>query len=310
MAEWSTKMKAKEGVQPPTSPKIRRFPRLPEGLDMTKLAKSVWACPTFKPKEVKGVTTFIFSISLRSKIRSHNRHVYNSLFKSGGPVWTAALQKAYISAHSGKKRVAEYIDTMLYTVFRDALQILMEDAKTLAKKYDDMSYRSFDGKDHPALLHKIVENEAIIFALTSRREKGRKRVRQIDESRQIRLAKRHATLEPQVNLLRQSVDALKAKGVKDENTMKTEIGEVFKGHDWINHIVNSSAFLELPQNETATATTQSSLGGEWTPEQLIMGILKCEEKMLHRGRPLSVITIRKMITHGKKLLTNSEAAHK
>jgi hypothetical protein len=303
------RMKANGRVQPTPPPKIRRFPRLPEGIDMTKLAKSVWARPTFTAREVNGVTTFVFGISLRSKIRSHNRHVYNSLFKSGGPVWTAALQKAYISAHSGKKRVAEYIDTMLYTVFRDALQILMEDAKTLAKK-NDTSYRSFDGKDHPALLPKIVENEAIIFALTSHREKGRKRTRPVDMTRPIRLAKRQATLEPQVNLLRQAVDAIKAKGVKDENTMQTEIGVAFKEYDWINHVVKGHAFLDLPQNGSDTTTTQSSLGGEWAPWQLTMGILACEEKIHHRGRPLGVMAILKMVTQGKKLLTNSEAAHK
>ena len=286
-------MKAKDGIQPPTPPKIR-IPRLPEGLDMTELAKSVWTRPTFRAEEIDGITTFIFSISLRDKMRSKNEPVYRSLFESGGTAWTTALQKAYVSAQSGK-HVADYIDTLLYTVFRDALQILMKDAKTLAKKYNGMSYRS--PGDYPALLEKIVENEATIFALTSGRERGRKRLRQIDETRPIRLAQRCKTLEPLALALKHSLDDLKTKGRQDEAALLTEARKNFQGEAAIDHVLSLGAFRALLPNPDSILDTRLSLWDEWDPHQLVIGIITCEERR-RRGRPILASTIKKLIDRG------------
>jgi hypothetical protein len=301
-------MKSKDGIRPTSVAKIKRFPSLPKGTDVAKLATSVWATPTFTANEVKGVTKFVFSIPLRDKIRSHNEILYRSLFESRGTAWDTALETAYVSARSGKKTVAEYINTTLYIVFRDALQILMEDSRTLSRNYDEsMRYK---GEAYRAVFDKNIDDQVKNFASNSDRKKGRKRIRPIDETRSIRLAERYASLEPGMVLLRQSVNELRAKGVQNESVMRTEIGKAFKEYDWINHVVSGSAFLELPQNASVTVTTQSSLGREWTPEQLTMGILKCEHKMLHRGRPVSVLTILKMVAHGKKLLENPEVARR
>lgn len=87
-------MKAKGKIQPPTPFKIKRFLRLPKGTNVAELAISVWEVPTFSANEVNGVTNFVFSIPLRDKIRSHDEHIYRSLFESGGSDWTTALENA------------------------------------------------------------------------------------------------------------------------------------------------------------------------------------------------------------------------
>src|ERR1700722_1859318 len=194
-------MKVKDRVQSTTPPNNMRFPRLPYGAEVANLAKGVWTAPTFSVNEVDGVTNFVFSVRLRDKIRSDHRKLYWSLFESGGPDWRKTLEIAYASALSGKKTVGKCMDIALYAVFRDALEILMKDAKKDSRNYDELYGTAFNA---------TVDDAAKYFVCSSRRKSGRKRIRQMDESRPIRLFERHQTLTPLVSAMGRLVSKLKA----------------------------------------------------------------------------------------------------
>jgi hypothetical protein len=290
-------MKAKDGIQPPTPPKIKRFPRLPEGLNMAKLAKSVWTRPTFRAEEVDGITTFAFGIDLRDKIRSHNEHIYRSLFESGGPVWAEALETAYPSASSGKKTVAEYIDKKLYIVFRDALQAMMAHAKTIAKNYEGMTHK---GHSYPALFEQNVDKQIKTFVSKSSR-KGRQRIHQVDDKRSIRLAQRYKTLAPLVLELKHFLVDLKTKGPQDEVALLDEVNKNYQGQEWIARVLNRDVFRALLRSPDDILPAHLTLSGEWDPHDLVIGIITCEERP-RPGRPILAFTIKKLIDRGMELI--------
>jgi hypothetical protein len=273
--------------------KIIRVPHLPTGVNVADLAKSVWRTPEFTVTEVDGITSFVFSVSLRDKMRSHNEPIYRSLFESQGPAWTTALAKAYSSARSGKtKTVARHIDTLLYTVFRGALQILMEDAKVLAGNYDEPLRTAFKAS---------IDKETKDLESQAHRTKGRKRIGCIDMTRPIRLAERYATLKPLVSELKHFVEELKVSGVHTEETLRDRVRSIFKEHDWVNHVLDGCAFQEVPPNTRDMPPARSDLDGKWAPSQLTYGIISCEERK-QRGRPVGALSISRLIARGKKLL--------
>jgi hypothetical protein len=277
--------------------KIRRFPYLPEGTNVAKLATSVWTTPTFTAKEVDGVTSFVFSLPLRDKIGSHNKHIYRSLFESRGPDWTKALENAYPSARSGKKTVEEYIDKKLYILFRDALQTMMAHAKSIAKNYEGMTHK---GQSYPARFEQDVEEQIKIFVSKSSR-KGRQRIHQVDNTRPIRLAQRCKTLEPLVLALKLFLDDLKTKGPQREAALLFDVSKNYQGQAWIAHVLNRGAFRALLPSPDDIPPAHLTLWGEWDPHDLVIGIITCEERP-RRGRPVLASTIKKLIDRGMELI--------
>jgi hypothetical protein len=281
---------------------IARFPRLPKGEDVSELAKGTWTPPTFKATDIDGTTTFTFSVPTRDRLRSLDKDIYRSLFESGGSAWTAALETVFLTARSSKtKTVAEHIDTLLYTVFRKALKLLMDDAKALGAKYDEQRRTDFNA---------IIDEESEAFLSTSRRPTGRKRLHSIDHRRPKRLFTRYSTLLPLMAQLRAFVDERKGSGILDESAIRTEVGSMFKEHSWINHVLNRCAFIELPSDVMGTAVVESSICGEWDAPQLAVGIIRCEESTGRRGRPLNVKTVIKLLDQGKLLLDASSIEHR
>jgi hypothetical protein len=290
-------MKAKDGIQSPPPPKITRFPRLPMETNMKELARKAWAAPKFTATEVNGVTNFVFSVPLRDKIRSYNKHLYHSLFKSRGPVWKTALEEAYPSAISGKKTVADYMDKKLYIVFRDALKVMMAHAKTIAKNYEGMTGK---GEGYRARFEQNVEKQIKAFVSKSSR-KGRQRIHQLDDTRAIRLAQRFKTLEPLVLGLKSFVDNLKIKGHQDEAALLAEVRKNYQGRAWIAHVLDAQAFRALQPNSDGVLPARLTLWGEWDPHDLVIGIIICEERS-HLGRPILASTIKKIIDRGMELI--------
>jgi hypothetical protein len=264
---------------------------------MEELARKSWEAPKFTATEADGVTNFVFSVPLRDKIRSHDKHLYRSLFESGGPVWRKVLEKVYPSALSGTKTVAEYLEKKLYIVFRDALQVMMADAKTMAKNYEGMTGK---GEGYGARFEQNVEKEIRAFVSKSSR-KGRQRIHQEDETRPIRLAQRCKTLEPLVLGLKHFLEDLKINGPQDEAALLAEVRKNYQGQTWIVHVLDGQAFRVQQPNSNGILPTHLTLWGEWDPHDLVIGIITCEESP-HRGRPTLASTIKKTLARGMKLI--------
>jgi hypothetical protein len=264
---------------------------------MAELGRKAWAIPKFTATEVDGVTNFVFSVPLRDKIRSQDEHLYRSLFESGGPVWTTALEEAYPSAISGTKTVAEYIEKKLYIVFRDSLQTMMAHAKSIAKNYEGMTGK---GEDYPARFEQAVEKEIRAFVSKSSR-KGRQRIHQEDDTRPIRLAERCKTLEPLVLGLKRFVDDLKIKGHQDEAAVLAEVRKHYQGQVWAVHVLDGQAFRVHQPNFDGVLPAHLTLSGEWVPHDLVIGIITCEERP-HRGRPILASKIKQLVDRGMELI--------
>jgi len=290
-------MKTNNNSQRRAPRKIRRFPRLPRGTDMEELARKSWEAPKFTATEADGVTNFVFSVPLRDKIRSHNEHLYRSLFESGGPVWKTALEKAYPSALSGTKTVAEYLEKKLYIVFRDALQVMMAHARAIAKNYEGMAH---EGQNYPSLFEQNVDKEMNAFVSMSSR-KGRQRIHQDDDTRPIRLAQRFKTLEPLVVGLKHFLEDLKINGHQDEAALLAEVRKHYIGEAWTVHVLDGQAFRVQQPNSDGVLPAQLTLWGEWDPHALVIGVLTCEERP-RRGRPILASKIKELIDRGMELI--------
>jgi hypothetical protein len=278
---------------------ITRFPSLPKGYRVSELAKAAWQKPSFSATEADGITTFAFGVPLRDTLRSLDKNVYRSLFESGGPPWTAALETAYSSAHSGEKTAAEYIDTVLYTVFLEALKILIKDAKSLSTKYKEPYRTEFE---------QSIEADVTDFTEKSPRESGRRRNKRKDDETAIRLSERYKHLKPLVDNLRKLINKLRHDGIGDENMLHAELASAMTEYDWIRHVTSGMAFEELPPKAGYTAPVRSSLGKEWASWQLTVGIIRCEEaETTDRRHKPGVITIYRRIMRGRKLLKQSSA---
>jgi hypothetical protein len=277
---------------------IMRFPRLPKGKKVSELAKGTWTPPTFEATEIDGTTTFTFRVPTRERLRSLDKDIYRSLFESGAPAWTTALESAYSSAGSGKKSVAEFIDIALYKVFLDALKILIGDAKSLATKYEEPYHTKFV---------QGIEVDLAEFAATSRRARGpKKRSQESNDKTAIRLYERYAFLKPLVGDLKKLVDKLKTSGIDDEGPLNADVASGMRDHEWIRHVTSGAAFLELPPTAGHTSAIRgTTLGEDWAPWQLTAGVIRAEEaeKTDSRHKALGVVTIYRRIMRGKKLLT-------
>jgi hypothetical protein len=267
---------------------IWRFPRLPGDREVAELAQQVWRSPTFTAKDVHGMTQFIFSVPIRSGFKRQNPSIYRSLFKAKRVAWTSALEQAYPGTRSGKKLVKDYIDTLLYKLFYEALLILNTDTEGLTGDYT-----------------KFKKDFADNFRAASPRTPGRRSDPNKDK-REIRLAERYAILLLRMKELRKVVNLLKQSGISQENLVRERVVAEFKD-DWITFVVSGAAFEMLLGGASQEGIVKNgSIAGRWAPWQLTLSVIRCEENARKSRKPVSLHTIRKAIMRGtSKLRGNS-----
>jgi hypothetical protein len=260
---------------------IHRFARLPQHRRVAELAQQVWETPTFAAKEFDGTTQFIFTVPIQAAFKRQDPTIHRILFEAKTTKWTSAIEKAYPETRSGKKLIKEFIDTLLYKVFYEALLVLNTDTEGLAGDYTKFK-QEFTGN----------------FRAASPRTPGKRPIpnrAQLEE----RLARRYEALLPQLRELRTFVDRLTHSGMTD-SLLGMKVTAAFKG-DWVSFAASGSAFERLPgalsRSVSEIATT---LGGKWAPWQATVGVIRCEEAKRNPKNPLSVVSIYKMIMAGKK----------
>lgn len=267
--------------------RIQRFPRLPLPKVVAELAQKAWKPPKFSAEESNGNTKFIFTVPIQSRFRRENSEIYKILFKRKKIKWIQALEKVYPEARRGK-RIAEFMDTLLYKLFSDALLILNTDTHGFVA-------------DHTPFKIKFSED----YQGATARRKGRRsnpRRAEID----VRLWLRYDALHSQTENLRHFLDQMRREGIDDEEQLRRKVAAAFGKEGWTLYVTSGAAFERLPANSSlGTAVVSSSLGGRWAPWQLAVGIIRCQEGARNRGKMLSPWTIFKAIMHGKKLRSDS-----
>jgi hypothetical protein len=267
---------------PVSDPKIiHRFPRLPVHEKIAELGQKVWVPPHFSVEELDGATRFIFSVPIQSTFQKQAPDDYRILFHAKKTTWHEALQKAYVEA-SGKKPIKDYINTVLYRLFCEALIILNTDASGLTGDYT-----------------KFKEDFVDKFRSASKRKAGR-RPNYDKDKRATRLAERHATLLPRMGELRKFVNRLKQDGIDDENQIRLRVAAEFKD-DWISFITDGTAFeMLLGDAIQGGIVRNATIAGKWAPWQLTVSVLRCEEKVRNPRESLSLITIFRAVIGGRE----------
>jgi hypothetical protein len=262
-------------------PGVHRSPRLPVDRVVADLAQRVWEKPTFSAKSENGMTQFIFSVPIQSGFRKESPSIHRILFEAKKTSWTNALEKAYPETRSGKtKLIKDFIDTLLYRLFYEALLILNTDTEGLAG-------------DYATFKKEFTSN----FRAASPRVPGKRPM--LNRSQRSKyLANRYNTLLPRVRELRQLVNELKRSGTDDEQLL-TKIGEVFK-EEWMKFVISGIAFEKLPRS-----TGQTVLGiatTKWAPWRCTTGIICCEEEERDSSVRFGFVTAYKLIIEGRKLV--------
>ena len=274
-----------DSPNPASVPKIvHRFPRLPKDRRVAELAQQVWETPTFSAKEIDGTTQFIFTVPIQAAFKRQEPTIHRILFEAKTTKWTSAIEKAYPETRSGKKLIKEFIDTLLYKVFYEALLILNTDTDGLSGDYT-----------------KFKEEFTTNFRAASPRTPGRRPLPN-KEQRDIRLANRRAILHPRMQELREFVNRLKHSGISDENLVRENVSAMFK-EDWLSFVIDGTAFeMLLGDASEGDTINKSHLTGKWAPWQLTLSVIRCEENANNPGRPLSLRTIQRMIMRGQHKL--------
>ena len=278
---------AKDSSTPISLPKaLRRFPRLPVDKGVAELGQKIWTPPHFSVDELNGSTRFIFSVPIQSKFREQAPDEYRILFHAKKTTWKEALQKAYVNA-PGKKPIKDYINTVLYKLFCEALIILNTDTEGLGGDYT-----------------KFKEDFTANFRAASPRAPGR-RFNPDKDQRDIRLAERHAILHPRMKKLRKFIDLLKRSGIKDEDLLRERVGAEFED-EWISFVVNGGSFEMLLAGASDRGIIENaSIAGTWAPWQLTLSVIRCEENACNPRQRLSLRTIYRAMMRGQSKLSGN-----
>jgi len=271
---------------PVSIPKVvSRFARLPFDKRIAELGQKIWMSPRFSVDELDGNTRFIFSVPIRSKFQEQAPREFQILFHAKKTTWNQALQKAYVNA-PGKKPIKDYINTVLYKLFCEALIILNTDTEGLAGDYT-----------------RFKEDFTANFRAASPRAPGRQS-NPNKQQREIRLAKRRAILLPRMQELRKFVELLKRSGIKDEDALRDRVAAEFND-DWMSFVVNGTAFEKLLGDAIDGGIFNSSIAGKWAPWQLTLSVIRCEENVRNPRHLVSPRTIYRAIARGQSKLRDN-----
>lgn len=236
---------------------IQRFGRYPDDINIASLAKQIWKKPKFSVKQEENYTdfNFRFKFSIPEKIREQELASYMLLFELNEMDWERALKMSYSKAYYGTDRVSQLAGSILYKTFVEALGILFEEANK-----PEGPYRGLLKGD----------------AGTIRELAKRKRRPPVSEraSAARRIAARYAELMPQVEAVRKYVRS--HRGQFDESKLRVEVEKEFP-FDWIKHATQGNALQHLPEIPGHPESTGSLKDLKWTPRQLTVGIIWCEE---------------------------------
>lgn len=263
----------------------QRFPRLAEAKHIGQLAKRIWKKPRFDYQDDGKTTEFIFRLgfSIRKKIRRTEPAIWE-LLKEGGPRWRESFIQAHRDAHRpDEKRVSNLIADLLYKVFLDALEIRFRNAEVSPNVF------------HPKLRG---QPEEIL--------KHSRRKRRPQQGKLRRYAKRYATLRPQVEELRRFV---KENSPASGTDLNAKVEGHFPSYKWLKYVTQGNALQNLfsiPGHEDEKPESLSDVR-HWTPRQLAVAIMVCEELDLHH-RTITPKTMYENIQTGNKLLKASRSA--
>jgi hypothetical protein len=253
------------------TPQPRRFVRLPGRKDLAETIQRVWKNPDFSPREVNGATEFVFSVPIQLRFQEFAERDYEILFHSKNIRWVDALTLSY-----RKSRVQNAINTALYKVFSEAVLLLASDTSRLSEDYAEFK------KNHP-----------VEFRAAAPRVPGK----QADRERGPRLANRFDVLLPRMQQLRKFVDDMQGDNANNATVLATRVGEAFQ-EDWCPAVVTGEAFKRLPTSQGHEIA--STLGGNWAPWQLTVGVIRWEED-IRLDKQFSSKTIYRIIGQARKL---------
>jgi hypothetical protein len=234
----------------------RRFRRSPGPQDIGEVVKKIWKPPKFMIREKKNRTEFVFFIkfNIARKIKGVEPAVHRLLFGPGRPSFRRVVKQAWRRAYYGRERVRDLTERVLLATCVDALAALYEEAD-LPKP---LNARLSGGAE-------AVRN----FAKRKRRPDSLQR-----KATAKRVAGRYAQLFPEVQALWKKLKS--RPRTSDENSLKKVIEGEFC-YTWIPHVVSGKALQNLP-DIPAHGRVESLNGMKWTPRQLTVGIIWCEER--------------------------------
>lgn len=243
-----------------------RFPRYPNAADIARIAKQIWKKPRLTVKQKSGRTEFVFALDLdiAEKIRERQLASYMLLIHERKTSLKLALKKSYPKARYGSDRVPHLADRILFKVFVEALTILFEEANNIEGPYQG----------------RLGEGGQKI------RDLARRKQRPPDHERAEiarRMSTRYAELTPLVTQLKKFVRVNRTRF--DEKALRVEVEKEFPT-DWIKHVTRGDALKNLPEIPGHPTSTDSLSKLSWTPRQLSVAILLCEEK--NRGSEFSI----------------------
>lgn len=266
----------------------QRFPRLPKGDIVGNLAKKVWKEPTFRMRETKHATEFIFHLpysvtreikkrSLSEMYKEHQVGLHAALFQPKER-WTEAFGRAYSSEVWNGKRLRQWFKLYLYRLYLGAFRMLLRDtAVSLGEEY----YEWYEGQ-----IKKLRETGK---RRAGRRSAPRQEQRQRTKQRkrmEKNFAARYEALKPQVKQLREFIEGAFSEGPVSEEKLKRQIRRKFK-HGWIYYVINGAALDNYQDIYTGIEERDVLLGAlNWTVSSLTVSIMGCEQKTLDpRFRP-------------------------
>ncbi len=239
---------------------VKRWPRYPGAETTGNLAKKIWKRPRFRVKLTSDSTQFVFSLKydLRKKIKKKNSALYHVLFDPKRTSLSEALIQAYGTAKSGQNKARDLCERALYKIFGESLAILFEEAdRAQGLSNGILGYRG-DASDV--------------------RQAAKRKQRPSDAERKIcakRIAKRYRGLFPEVKKLwrfvKLSPDRL------EESRLRETVEKSFP-YDWIELITKGAALQKFPETAGHYHSTDSLGKLKWTPRQLALGIIWCEER--------------------------------
>jgi hypothetical protein len=249
---------------------IQRFPRYPTAGDIGNMAKRIWKRPKFKFRQTHDSTEFIFTLpfNVPKKIKKKAPALYYLLFDPKRTPFGKILVQAYRAAYSERTNKArDLCDRALYKVFAESLAILFEEADRTEGLYK--GYKS-----------NLLGDAAVV------REAAKRKRRPPDSERRAlakRIAKRYGELFPKVKELWKFIRDSPLRF--DESKLREAVEQSFP-HEWIKELTKGIALENLPEIPGHPNATESLGKLEWSPRQLAVGIIWCEER--RRSRNFSV----------------------
>ena len=257
-----------------------RFPRYADNREIAPAANSVWRNPRFKARCHKDKTELVFCLafSIPRRLKRNDPAVFHRLFDEKYAGLASALVAAYRrTTHEGKP-LKQRVELLLRKMFVEALEILKA-------KHED-KYGPTSPSDQQQSLHR-----ALIKPGPKKNERKRRKSA-------IRLAMRYRDLRSQVKELYEIVQT----SSRDEESLKTYVEQNLP-YDWVRHVTKGKALNNLLPIPGHDARVESLSSKKWTPRQLRVGILVCEELTRDPNCRLGATTIyEKYITLGSRLL--------